>query len=115
MRPRSLALLACALALAFASPAVAKDKKKKEPPKTGQYQIDYPPTYVQVSVPADYDPAKYYPLLWILHPDPVKPDVIVGAWAETSLSKKWILASRYSTSYDNEETIKPLMESLEMI
>ena len=69
MRPRFPGLIAvacCALAL-VAAPAVAKDKpKKKEPPKTGQYQIDFPPTYVQVSVPADYDPSKYYPLVWIL-------------------------------------------------
>jgi predicted esterase len=116
MRLRALSLVAlplAALALA-ASPAVAKDKGKgkKEPAKTGQFQMDLPPTYVAMSVPADYDPNKWYPLLWILHPDPVKPEVIVGAWAENPIAKTWILASRYSLTYDSEETIKPLMDAL---
>ena len=114
MRLRAFALAALPLAaLAFAaSPAAAKGKPKKEPPKTGQFQIDVPPVYISMSVPADYDPNKWYPLLWILHPDPVKPEVIVGAWAENPIAKTWILASRYSPSYDSEETIKPLMEAL---
>jgi predicted esterase len=119
MRPRPTAAFVaacCALAL-LAAPVSAKDKprSKREPPKTGMQKLDLPPTYVQVSVPADYDPDKWYPLLWILHPDPVKPEVIVGAWAETALSKTWILASRHSPIYDNEETIKPLMEALEFV
>ena len=117
MRLRALALvvlLPVGLALAV-SPAAAKDKRKKEPPKTGQFQLDAPPTYVAMSVPADYDPNKWYPLLWILHPDPVKPEVIVGAWAENPIAKTWILASRYSPVYDNEETIKPLMEALAVV
>jgi predicted esterase len=64
-------------------------------------------------VPESYDPAKFYPVLFILGPgDPAKADTFVSAWAETSIAKSWILAAWHEKIYDWEESIKPFKDAL---
>jgi dienelactone hydrolase len=114
--PAALALAAAAaLLLAFAPLAAAKGKDKaKEPPKTGLFQLAVipPAKYIQMGVPADYDPARHYPLLFLLHPSDSKPDDFVGAWWEILEKKGWIVAGPAFEFWDNEESIKPLESAL---
>ena len=105
--------------------AEAKDPKGKAPvgpPKTGTFQLPAAPPvkYILMSVPKDYDPAKYYPLLFVLHPmsDDSKgsePEAFIGAWGEVLSSKGWILASPACPLYDNEASLSPIMDSLKRV
>jgi predicted esterase len=117
-RSRS-ALLALALGAALlaapAAPALAKGgKEKKEAAKTGFFQmpISPPAKYVQMGVPADYDSAKYYPLLFLLHPSDAKPDDFLGAWWEVLEKRGWIVAGPAFEYWDNEESIRPIENAL---
>ena len=85
MRHAPVVLLA---ALLLAGPAAAKDAKPPPAPKTGTFKTDGPAgfDYLYMGVPKDYDPAKFYPLLFLLHPmtdsaDSSKPEPYVDNWA----------------------------------
>src|SRR5262245_43889648 len=112
MRLRGVLLILLTLSFAAASEAGPKDKKLP-PAKTGIYSLPWAPTYIYLSVPKDYDAAKFYPLLFVLHPDDaqhpgdIKPDDYVTAWGESVVGKTWIVAGLYMPVIDNELTIQP--------
>jgi predicted esterase len=111
----ALALAAVALLLAPSSPALAKDKDKPKPTaKTGVFQLPAlaPAKYVQMAVPKDYDPARAYPLLFLLHPSDSTPDAFVGAWWEELEKRGWIVAGPAFEFWDNEESIRPVLNTL---
>src|SRR5262245_45950502 len=112
---RSLVLgFAAAALLLGARPVLAKDKPKPPPPKTGVFQLpcSAPCRYVQMAVPKDYDAAKFYPLLFVLHPSDAKPDAFVAAWWEVLEKKGWIIAAPAFDLWDNEERIPPVLDAL---
>lgn len=120
---RSFALFA--LCLVVAAPiAFAKDAKEKElpKPKTGFSQLSAtPPTeYIHMAVPADYDPKKFYPLMFLLHSlsdDAAnsKPEIFMAPWAEILLKRGWIIAGPKSPVYDNETSAGPLADALKRV
>lgn len=120
---RSFALFA--LCLVVAAPiAFAKDAKEKElpKPKTGFSQLSAtPPTeYIHMAVPADYDPKKFYPLMFLLHSlsdDAAnsKPEIFIAPWAEILLKRGWIIAGPKSPVYDNETSAGPLADALKRV
>ena len=121
MNARSLlsvatAVLASGLVLgAPPAPAFAKGKAAPPPAKTGIYPLEFPPTYIQMAVPKEYDAAKWSPLLFFLHNSNEtgeKPDAWVAAWAEAVMPKGWIVAGLHSPKYDNEESIEPIKNAL---
>ena len=111
MRTRSFLLAVALIAGGLASPPAAQAKDKPKPPAAtpGFSKLDAPPNYVYLSVPADYDAKKFYPLLFVLHPsEPGKPEDFVAGWAGTSLGKSWIIASLYCPIYDTDLTAPSL-------
>jgi predicted esterase len=123
---RTASALALLLAAAtWAGPArdvLAKDAKPAGPPKTGTFQM--PGTagfdYFYMAVPKDYDAAKFYPLVFLLHPmtetaDSSRPEPYVDNWAKYLLPKGWIIAAPKSPQYDNEESINPLKDALRKV
>jgi len=122
--PRRLAVASTLLAaLAFGGPlAVAKDKDKPSDVKTGIYQIPAPSPfkYIQMGVPKDYDPKKWYPLLFMLHPVSDNaassiPDTFHAIWSEALLAKGWIVAGPATPEWDNETSIDPIRMSLKKV
>src|SRR5262245_38483831 len=117
--------LVAALVLAGGVPAYAKGKDKPPPTvKTGKSKIDLPAitkdapkgTYLYLSVPEKYDAKAWWPVLFVLHSiEPGKAEDYVDAWEETPLAKTWILASRNTPGYDNEESIEPLKDALALV
>jgi predicted esterase len=118
-RSAALALAAAAALLGgLAPPALAKGRDKpKDAPKTGVFQMPAmaPAKYVQMAVPADYDAARYYPLLFLLHPSDSKPDDFVGAWWEVLEKRGWIVAGPAFEFWDNEESIRPVTYALSKV
>ncbi len=105
-------------------PALAKDAKDKDvpKPKTGFSQLPaMPPSeYIHMAVPSDYDPKKWYPLMFLLHSlsdDEAnsKPEIFVGPWAELLLKRGWIIAAPKSPIYDNETSAAPLVDVLKRV
>ncbi len=121
--PRRLAFLSALAALAIGAPlAAAKDKEKPVAAKPGIYQIPAPAPfkYIQMGVPKDYDPKRWYPLLFMLHPvtdDPAKstPDAFHAVWCEALLDKGWIVAAPATLEWDNETSIDPIRTSLKKV
>jgi predicted esterase len=119
----ALAALLLAAALSGPAPAVlAKDAKAPPPAKTGTFktQSTSGTDYLYMGVPKDYDPAKFYPLVYLLHPmtdsaDTSKPEPFVDNWAKYLLPKGWIIAAPMSPQYDNEESINPLKDALRKV
>lgn len=120
---RPFALLALCLVVA-APAAFAKDAKEKDlpKPKTGFSQLSAtPPTeYIHMAVPADYDPKKFYPLMFLLHSlsdDAAnsKPEIFMAPWAEILLKRGWIIAGPKSPVYDNETSAGPLADALKRV
>lgn len=121
VRPLAFALLALVWQ---ASPnlAVAKDKPAAGPPKTGLFQLDAKPSfpYLAMAVPADYTPAKAYPLFYLMPPvsddaEASKPDSWVKNWSDELLKKGWIIASPAAPMYDNETSISPIHAALKKV
>jgi dienelactone hydrolase len=124
----STALASIVLVLAAGSlggrDALAKDPKGKSKPaaKTGVFQLEAssPIEYILMSVPASYDPKKWYPLAFILHPQTdhpadSKPEPFVEAWGPTLDKRGWIVAAPKSVLWDNESSIEPIMDSLRRV
>jgi pimeloyl-ACP methyl ester carboxylesterase len=108
--------LLVALALAVVAPvAFAKEEKKKPAPlETGLFNWKNVPATpnVAVSVPKDYDPAKYYPLLLVLHPTNAKPDAYVREWAKVLDPKGWIVAGPELTVWNSDVINDPIRATL---
>ncbi len=121
--PRRLAFLSALAVLTLGTPlAVAKDKEKPVEAKSGIYQIPAPAPfkYIQMGVPKDYDPKKWYPLLFMLHPVSDNaaqsiPDIFHAVWCEALLSKGWIVAGPAAAEWDNETSIEPIRASLKKV
>jgi|GEM_PF-2382508 len=122
--PRRLAVASSLLvALALGGPlAAAKDKEKPVEAKSGIYQIPAPSPfkYIQMGVPKDYDPKKWYPLLFMLHPVSDNaassiPDTFHAIWSEALLAKGWIVAAPATPEWDNETSIDPIRVSLKKV
>ena len=123
-RPVALVVLAVAATLsALRAPAPAAAKDAKPPPvKTGIFQLEGtdPVRYILMSVPKDYDPARWYPLLFLLHPQTgeeasSKPEPFVGVWSEGLTKRGWIVASPMLAEYDNETSISPIQQALRKV
>lgn len=117
---RPLALLA--LCLVVVAPAAYAKEKELPKPKTGFSQLSAtPPTeYIHMAVPADYDPKKFYPLMFLLHSlsdDEAnsKPEIFMAPWAEILLKRGWIIAGPKSPIYDNETSAGPLADALKRV
>ena len=124
-RPVVLAALAAAAAvlLPLVAPSRAAAKNAKAPPvKTGTFQLEGvdPVRYILMSVPKDYDPAKWYPLLFVLHPQTgeeasSKPEPFVDVWAQGLVKRGWIVASPRLAEYDNETSVSPIQQALRKV
>ena len=121
MNLRRLFAIALLTVAVVVPPAFAKDAKDKEAPKpkTGMSRLAAtPPTeYIHMAVPADYDPKKFYPLMFLLHSlsdDEAnsKPEIFMAPWAEILLKRGWIIAGPKSPIYDNETSAGPLADVL---
>jgi predicted esterase len=119
----ALAVLLVAAALLGPAPAgLCKDAKPPPAAKTGTFKTEGIPgfDYFYMAVPKDYDPAKFHPLVFLLHPmtdsaDTSKPEPYVDNWAKHLLAKGWIVAAPMSLEYDNEESIGPLKDALRKV
>jgi len=119
---RPLAILALAAAALVPAVAFAKEKAPPPKPKTGLSQLPaMPPSeYIHMAVPADYDPKKWYPLMFLLHSlsdDEAnsKPEIFVAPWAELLLKRGWIIAAPKSPIYDNETSAAPLSDVIKRV
>jgi pimeloyl-ACP methyl ester carboxylesterase len=125
-----------ALSLAFVvglsavvAPVAAKDPKEKPEkakagpkPQTGISRLETPLPLkgVLMWVPKDYDPTKWYPLAFVLHPlaanmDANKPEPWVDIWARELGKRGWIIAGPWAPEYHTENTEGPLMNALRMV
>jgi len=121
-RPLASLALAAAALVPSGTCAFAKDKVPPPKPKTGTSQLAaMPPSeYIHMAVPADYDPKKWYPLMFLLHSlsdDEAnsKPEIFVAPWAELLLKRGWIIAAPKSPMYDNETSAAPLADVIKRV
>lgn len=118
----SAAALAALVASALPTRAVAKDAPAPAV-KTGIFKLEGtldPVRYILMSVPPDYDPSKWYPLLFLLHPQTgedasSKPEPFVNVWAEGLTKRGWIIAAPMTPEYDNETSVSPIQQALRKV
>src|SRR5205085_2803414 len=122
-------LVACALAalVSSMSPALGKDDKKKPgppagPPRTGTFRLDAkaPTSYILMSVPKDYDPKRWYPLVFALHamtdtPASNVPEPMMDAVAPDLVKRGWIVAAPKSLEYNTDFTPDALKAALAQV
>jgi predicted esterase len=126
MRRRVVQGVALAAVLGLSGAAWAKDAKGKEKgkpaPQTGIFKLTAtsPIEYILMSVPKDYDPKRYYPLMFLLHPqtdDPEgsKPEPYVEAWTPIMSKRGWIIAAPKSFEWNYDTSIDPIKGAVKRV